>query len=172
MATLDQQMTSAGVLHTYVGGVVRDHNWSSGWLQIAIGDLASTSVSVDLTPPVTTAAVTVGTLGTNGWYTSAVTIGLSATDNLSNVAATYYSLNGGTTWAAGTSVAVSAQGTTTVSYYSVDYAGNTEAVGNYTVKIDTVAPTVTAPNITTGLNEATGAQVFTPAPRPATRRAT
>ena len=33
-------------------------------------------------------------------------------------------------------------------------------MGNYTVKIDTVAPTVTAPNITTGLNEATGAQVF------------
>ena len=108
----------------------------------------------------TTAAVTAGTLGTSGWYTSAVTIGLSATDNLSNVAATYYSLNGGTTWAPGTSVAVSAQGTTTVSYYSVDSAGNTEAVGNYTVKIDTVAPTVTAPNITTGLNEATGAQVF------------
>ena len=118
------------------------------------------SVSVDLTAPVTTAAVTVGTLGTNGWYTSAVTIGLSATDNLSNVAATYYSLNGGTTWAAGTSVAVSAQGTTTVSYYSVDYAGNTEAIGNYAVKIDTVAPTVTAPNITTGPNEATGARVF------------
>ena len=179
MATLDQQMTSAGILHTYVGGVVRSHSWSSGWLQIAIGDLASTSVSVDLTAPVTTAAVTVGTsvsvdltapvttaavtvgtLGTNGWYTSAVTIGLSATDNLSNVAATYYSLNGGTTWAAGTSVAVSAQGTTTVSYYSVDYAGNTEAVGNYAVKIDTVAPTVTAPNITTGPNEATGARVF------------
>jgi hypothetical protein len=42
MATLDQQMTSAGVLHTFVGGVVRDHNWSSGWLQIAIGDLANT----------------------------------------------------------------------------------------------------------------------------------
>ena len=179
MATLDQQMTSAGILHTYVGGVVRSHSWNSGWLQIAIGDLASTfvsvdltapvttaavtvgtSVSVDLTAPVTTAAVTVGTLGTNGWYTSAVTIGLSATDNLSNVAATYYSLNGGTTWAAGTSVAVWAQGTTTVSYYSVDYAGNTEAVGNYAVKIDTVAPTVTAPNITTGPNEATGARVF------------
>ena len=161
MATLDQQMTSAGILHTYVGGVVRSHNWSSGWLQIAIGDLASsTSGSVDLTPPVTTAAVTAGTLGTSGWYTSPVTIGLSATDNLSNVAATYYSLNGGTTWTPGTSVAVSAQGTTTVSYYSVDYAGNTEAVGNFTVKIDTVAPTVTAPNITTGLNEATGAQVF------------
>jgi S-formylglutathione hydrolase FrmB len=45
MATLDQQMTSAGVLHTFVGGVVRDHSWSSGWLQIAIGDLANTDAA-------------------------------------------------------------------------------------------------------------------------------
>ena len=134
--------------------------------KFTVTDLAGNSASVtnapvkvDLTNPVTTAAVTVGTPGTNGWYTSPVTVGLSATDNLSNVAATYYSLNRGKTWAPGTSVAVSAQGTTTVSYYSVDFAGNTEAVGNYTVKIDTVAPTVTAPNITTGPNEATGALV-------------
>ena len=55
MATLDQQMTSAGVLHTFVGGVVRDHSWSSGWLQIAIGDLDSVDLTgggaSDTTPP-------------------------------------------------------------------------------------------------------------------------
>jgi hypothetical protein len=47
-------------------------------------------------------------------------------------------------------VVISAQGATTVSYYSVDSAGNAGAVNNYTLKIDSVAPTATAPNISTG----------------------
>ncbi|HEV3081124.1 MAG TPA: fibronectin type III domain-containing protein, partial [Gemmataceae bacterium] len=42
MQTLDQQMTAAGVLHTFVGGAAtRAHNWSSGWLPGAVQSLAS-----------------------------------------------------------------------------------------------------------------------------------
>jgi len=42
MQTLDQQMTAAGVLHTFVGGApTRAHNWSSGWLPGAVQSLAS-----------------------------------------------------------------------------------------------------------------------------------
>jgi len=41
MQTLDQQMTAAGVVHTFVGGAAtRAHNWSSGWLAGAVQSLA------------------------------------------------------------------------------------------------------------------------------------
>ena len=118
--------------------------------------------SNDVISPETTAAVTAGTEGTNGWYTSAVTIDLSATDNSTGVFATYYSLDSGTTWATGTSVVVpaSAQGTTTVYFRSLDNAGNIEAVQSITVMIDTAAPTVTVvENFTTGPTDSTGATV-------------
>jgi hypothetical protein len=46
MQQLDQQMTAAGVLHTFVGGVDRSHNWSSGWLEGAVQSLAAND-----TPP-------------------------------------------------------------------------------------------------------------------------
>jgi PKD repeat protein len=40
MVTLDQQMRAAGIQHTFVGGVTRAHNWTSGWLPLAIQGLA------------------------------------------------------------------------------------------------------------------------------------
>ncbi len=64
MAMLDQQMTSAGVLHTFVGGVVRAHNWSSGWLQIAIGDLANSDGSIR--QDTTTQGTWIGAYGAQG----------------------------------------------------------------------------------------------------------
>ena len=56
---------------------------------------------------------------------------LNATDNLSGVAQTYYTTNGSvptTASATGTSVVLSAPGTYTIRYFSVDVAGNAEAV--------------------------------------------
>jgi hypothetical protein len=47
MQTLDQQMTAAGVVHTFVGGAAwRAHLWSSGWLEGAVQSLAAND-----TPP-------------------------------------------------------------------------------------------------------------------------
>src|SRR4029077_5884016 len=40
MVTLDQQMTAAGIQHTFVGGVTRAHTWTSGWAPLAIQGLA------------------------------------------------------------------------------------------------------------------------------------
>jgi hypothetical protein len=40
MVTLDQQMTAAGIKHTFGGGVTRAHNWTSGWLPLAVQGLA------------------------------------------------------------------------------------------------------------------------------------
>src|SRR5205823_4972665 len=43
MQQLDQQMTAPVLVHTFVGGATRVHNWGSGWLDGAIQGLANTS---------------------------------------------------------------------------------------------------------------------------------
>ena len=104
----------------------------------------------DSTAPSTSAS---GTLAGGGSYTSDtwtnknVTVSLNASDNAggSGVKEIRYSLNGGTqTVVSGTtaSIAVSAAGTTTISYFAVDNAGNTESAHSFVVKIDKTAPSV------------------------------
>ncbi len=61
-------------------------------------------------------------------------------DATSGVATTEYSTDGGASWDEGAFLIVSAQGETTVSYRSVDAAGNVETVQSSTVRVDTVAP--------------------------------
>ena len=51
----------------------------------------------------------------------------TANDNLSGVDSTYYAIDGATTATKGDTVTVGAEGVHTVSYYSVDNAGNAEA---------------------------------------------
>ena len=98
----------------------------------------------DITAPVTTDnSATIG----NAWRTTAATVTLNATDNLSGVAQTYYTTNGTvptTASATGTSVVLSAPGIYTIRYFSVDVAGNAEAVktAGTVIRIDNVAPTL------------------------------
>jgi hypothetical protein len=108
---------------------------------------------VDNTPPVTTASLS-GTAGSNGWYTSAVQVTLSATDDLSGVAATYYTVDGGSQQTYSAAFAVSGDGTHTVKYWSVDKAGNTETANTKTVKIDATKPSLTFGSATTSPNAA------------------
>jgi hypothetical protein len=69
-------------------------------------------------------------------------VSLTASDELSGVAETWYSLDGGD-WVEGTEVLVAAptdhsgDGLHTIAYYSVDAVGNVEAVQDCTVLIDT-----------------------------------
>lgn len=80
----------------------------------------SVSVWVDKTAPTTTAS-------TKG--TTAVTVTLKATDSASGVASTFYSLDYGTTWLKYTvAFKISGKGLHTVYFYSVDNAGNQEAL--------------------------------------------
>jgi hypothetical protein len=117
-------------------------------------------VMIDMTAPTTTATITGGTAASNGWYKSQVNITLKAdndTDmivNKSGLKSTTYQIGAvaavtktyvnQTDMAAGIAINVSAQGITLVNYSSKDNATN-EALANVTVKIDSVAPTMTLP---------------------------
>ena len=119
----------------------------------------SATVKLDKTAPRTTASVTSGTAGSNGWYRSAVTVTLAPVDESpvagaasSGVAKTEYQLTTSTTapasWSGvstGTAVSVTAQGTSYLWARSTDTAGNVEVVTTpFVVKIDSIAPSVQA----------------------------
>ena len=101
-----------------------------------------TDADRDVLAPQTSAAVTPATPdGQNGWYKTAPTITLSATDNCAGVSATEYSTDGGATWQTYNAPFVfSTEGTTTILYRSVDRATNSETPKSVTLKIDTSAP--------------------------------
>jgi uncharacterized repeat protein (TIGR01451 family) len=97
----------------------------------------------DLNPPVTTHLFS-GTMGGNDWYVSNVTITLSATDDYSGVDYTMYSLDGASFTPYGSAIIVTADGTHSISYYSVDGYGNIEATkGPFAFKIDQTKPVTT-----------------------------
>jgi hypothetical protein len=77
----------------------------------------------------------------SAWNNTDVTVNLNASDALSGVAATYYSLDGGAQQS-GTSIPISSEGTHTLQFWSVDNAGNIEAAKSVDVKIDKTPPTI------------------------------
>lgn len=104
-----------------------------------VGNTASlivSGISIDLTAPVTTASAPAD------WAGGEVSVTLMAEDGLSGVEATYFSLDGGAAQR-GTSVLVSGDGSHTISYWSVDRAGNVEAAHALTLLADATAPTIT-----------------------------
>ncbi|HEY3274748.1 MAG TPA: PKD domain-containing protein [Methanocella sp.] len=124
------------------------------------GNIEATGIRVivianpDTIAPATTYRLD-GTAGSNGWYRSSVQITLSASDNMggSGIARTLYRIGATGPWTTYVSpLAISAEGTTTLYYYSTDNAENAEPAGSVDVKIDTTAPTVTG-TCTTQPNE-------------------
>lgn len=102
----------------------------------------SRTLKIDTTAPVTTASVPPAP---GGWYNAPVTVTLSWSDNLSGVAATFYTVDGGTqqTYAGPFTLALKS-GVHTVLYWSVDVAGNTEVPKSLTLSFDTTPPSITA----------------------------
>lgn len=99
--------------------------------------------TIDTTPPVTTATV-IGTQGANGWYTTAVTVNLSATDTGRGVDKIWYRINSGA-WTEYTgNISIPTEGVYNISYYAVDKVGNTETTKSTTVKIDLTSPNTDA----------------------------
>lgn len=104
----------------------------------------SVAYPIDKTAPVSSATAA-GTVGTNGTYTTSVTINITAQDNRS-VKEIHYVVNGVETVVAGgaASIALTANGTYAISYFAVDTSGITEAAHATTVVIDKTAPAVTS----------------------------
>ena len=94
-------------------------------------------IRIDRTAPTTSATGVPG-----GWVNAPVTVGLSASDNLSDVDSTWYAVDGGDP-VRGSRVTVGSEGVHTVSYWSVDRAGNREAAQSYTVRLDLTSPDIT-----------------------------
>ncbi|WP_179864645.1 glycine rich domain-containing protein [Bacillus toyonensis] len=96
-----------------------------------------TTVKIDTTSPVTTDNAP------TDWVNKDVTVDLTATDNDgSGVASTYYQLDNGSTQG-GNTVQISDEGVHTLTYWSVDNAGNVETQHITTVKIDKTVPVTT-----------------------------
>jgi Bacterial Ig-like domain len=133
-------------------------NLTSGTISFTIGagkaadaagnsSAASTStdntVTYDGAAPTTTLAVSPTTPnGDNGWYkTTAPTATLSATDSGgTGVASTKYQIDGGSTQTYSSAFTIP-EGQHTITYWSVDNAGNEETHHtSSTIKVDTVAP--------------------------------
>jgi hypothetical protein len=123
-----------------------------GWVVGDNGTILATSTGgwPDRTPTTTVSGAD------DHWHNAAVTLTFSATDNAGGpgVRRTLYKIGSGL-WKTGTSVTIPApanhtnDGRHTVSYRSIDNAGNVEAMHTCTVKIDTRGPTTQAPRPST-----------------------
>src|SRR5262249_16627542 len=102
------------------------------------GNRTNTTVSgikIDRTAPTTEADPP------SDWSNADVTVQFTADDNLSGVKDTHYKLDGGAD-TKDTSVTISAEGDHTLTFWSVDKAGNIETARTVHVKIDKQDPTI------------------------------
>jgi alpha-glucosidase len=97
----------------------------------------------DTAAPVTTATVDPAAPAASGWYTTAPTVTLAATDN-GGVTKTEYQIGSGP-WVEYTKAFTLPEGVTTVNYRSSDAAANLETAKTLgELKVDTTVPAVTA----------------------------
>ena len=99
-------------------------------------------VNIDATAPATTTSNLQGS-ATSGWQTAGQTVTLTATDAVSGVATTTYTVDGVSQLYAGPFL-VASSGSHGITYWSTDNAGNAETRHQGYVNIDTTAPTTTA----------------------------
>ncbi|RKX52441.1 MAG: hypothetical protein DRP25_02310 [Thermotoga sp.] len=113
------------------GNTLHGHtNWYSEVFTIVIGE--------DHNPPTTTIKIN-GPHGNDDWYIGFTVVELHANDNLSGVNYTMYRVNNGE-WKVYDGPFAVKEGTVTIEYYSVDYAGNVEETKSYTLKYDKTEP--------------------------------
>lgn len=124
---------------------------------IPSGNPAPLYIVIDKTAPANSLIVS-GTTTPTGWYTSDVTVEITAID-ANYVSEIHYTLDGVTTVVPGhapnlsTTLTIPTDGTHTLSVYSIDVAGNVSSTTTRTIQIDRTAPFVVA---TSPANNATG----------------
>ncbi|MBM7800514.1 hypothetical protein JOE57_003435 [Microlunatus panaciterrae] len=102
-------------------------------------------IKIDRTDPTTQAKV--ADPNGDGWYGDAVQVNLIGSDNLSGIAATMYSVDGGAAQDYSRTFSFGTEGTHKISFWSTDGAGNVETAGApITLSIDKTAPTTTVIN--------------------------
>jgi hypothetical protein len=126
-----------------------DNLSSSATCEDIAGNSTTTTVDgikIDKTAPATSAVVPPPRA--SGWYGGPVLVTLSAADAVSGVDHTYYSVDGGAAQRYEGAFNFATKGVHTLSYWSVDKAGNTEAHGTnvLTLNVDGLPPTTTLIN--------------------------
>ncbi len=120
--------------------------------RISDHDVPVAYFSVDVTAPVTTAVPSIPA-NANGWYNSDVVINLTASDNSggAGVKKIHYTISGaaagggtleGEAVGNSTSLAFTSEGSSTLTYYAIDNAGNKEAAKSLTILIDKTPPVI------------------------------
>jgi hypothetical protein len=118
----------------FIKAVLNNETLYSCVAEVSAGIVRTADLQVETIAPVTFAAQSSMLQG--GLRNGSVRVTLSATDNCTGVEKTEYSLDGGATWILYTgSFTISQRGRTTVSYRSIDRAGNVETIKTETVLI-------------------------------------
>jgi len=105
----------------------------------------ASGIEIDRTPPTTTAAVPAPL--PSGWYAGQVSVSLTGHDALSGVAATSYRVDGGPAQSYAGPFSFGVKGEHTISFWSVDNAGNVQdSTGSITLRIDGNPPATSVIN--------------------------
>jgi len=133
----------------YIATLVVDDGVESSFPTVGTRSFAMVTVTADGTPPVTTASVSPPP-NAAGWHRTAASVALTATDESggSGVKEIHFARSGAQTGSKVVSggdaaVLISSEGTTTLTYFAVDNAGNQEAPKTITVRIDRTQPVIT-----------------------------
>jgi hypothetical protein len=131
------------------GGVVEGANAVAYSARDWAGNVETTHtgyINIDTVAPVTSPTPALASSATSGWRNTAATITLNWTDVSSGVptGGTSYRLNDGNLTVYGAPFTVSTEGSTKLTYRSIDRALNAEATQTAYVNIDQTPPTVSA----------------------------
>ena len=133
--TIDGGSTQSGSTATVSGDGTHTVVFSAHDVAGNLGSSTQT-IKIDTTPPTAGFSMSAPN-GSNGWYTSVVTVTPSSTDATSGIASQQVSLNG-SNWSS--SVTISTDGVYTVYSKATDNAGNSSSVVTKTVSLDTTPP--------------------------------
>jgi hypothetical protein len=148
LGTFYQDITGLNPSTTYYYRCYVTNSGGAAWADASSS--FTTSAPTDRIPPTTQIQVT-PSANENGWHNSDITVNLTSADNVggSGVKAIHYKLSGATqddqTVSANTvSLAITNEGITTLTCYSIDNAGNQEAEQSLKLKLDKTPPVITA----------------------------